>query len=93
MFLSGGAIVLPNVQIGNNVIIGAGSVVCKSIPDNSVAVGNPAKVIATFDDYIKKNKNMMQASPVFNTYWMDKSEEEIEQMKKEIVSGVVGYDI
>ena len=81
------------VDIGNNVIIGAGSVVCKSIPDNSVAVGNPAKVIATFDDYIKKNKNMMQTSPVFNTYWLDKSEEEIEQMKKEIVSGVVGYDI
>lgn len=36
---------------------------------------------------------MMQTSPVFNTYWLDKSEEEIEQMKKEIVSGVVGYDI
>lgn len=33
------------VHIGNNVIIGAGSVVVKDIPDNSVAVGNPAKVI------------------------------------------------
>ncbi|MBC5773074.1 serine acetyltransferase [Pontibacter sp. KCTC 32443] len=36
------------VKIGNNVKIGAGSVVVKDIPDNSVAVGNPAKVIKTF---------------------------------------------
>lgn len=38
-------VVIGNVKIGNNVIIGAGSVVVKDIPDNSVAVGNPAKVI------------------------------------------------
>lgn len=37
--------VLAGVIIGNNCIIGAGSVVTKSIPDNSIAVGNPAKVI------------------------------------------------
>ena len=35
------------IRIGNNVIIGAGSVVVKDIPDNSIAVGNPAKVIKT----------------------------------------------
>lgn len=37
--------IIGNVHIGNNVTIGAGSVVVKSIPDNSIAVGNPAKVI------------------------------------------------
>lgn len=35
------------VKIGNNVIIGAGSVVTKDIPDNSVVVGNPARIIKT----------------------------------------------
>lgn len=35
-----------NITIGNNVIIGAGSVVVKDVPDNSVVVGNPAKVIS-----------------------------------------------
>ena len=37
------------VTIGNNVVIGGGSVVVKDIPDNVVAVGNPAKVIKTLD--------------------------------------------
>lgn len=37
------------VHIGNNVIIGAGSVVIKDIPDNCVAVGNPAKVIKSLE--------------------------------------------
>lgn len=41
--------VLPDVKIGRNVIIGAGSVVTKDIPDNSVAVGIPAKVIKNLE--------------------------------------------
>ena len=36
---------MPDVTIGDNVVIGAGSVVVKDIPSNSVAVGNPCKVI------------------------------------------------
>lgn len=40
-----GAIIIGDITIGNNCIIGAGSVVTKSIPDNCVAVGNPAKII------------------------------------------------
>lgn len=44
-FIAVGAIIMPGVKIGNEVIIGAGSVVTKDIPSNSVAVGNPAKVI------------------------------------------------
>ena len=39
------AIILPGVTIGDRVVIGAGSVVTKDVPANSVAVGNPAKVI------------------------------------------------
>lgn len=50
------AIIMPGVTIGNNVIIGAGSIVTKDIPDNSVAVGIPAKPIETIEEYVKKNK-------------------------------------
>jgi acetyltransferase-like isoleucine patch superfamily enzyme len=38
-------VVLPNVTIGENSIVGANSVVTKSIPKNSVVAGNPAKII------------------------------------------------
>src|SRR5690606_13272239 len=40
-----GAIIIGDISIGNNCVIGAGSVVTKSIPDNCVVVGNPAKII------------------------------------------------
>ncbi|MBG6178783.1 acetyltransferase-like isoleucine patch superfamily enzyme [Labrenzia sp. EL_208] len=47
VFLGGNSIILPGVRVGNHCIIGTGSVVTKDIPDNSIAVGNPARVIKT----------------------------------------------
>ena len=45
VWIGGGAILLPGVTIGKNSVIGAGSVVTRSIPANCVAVGNPCRVI------------------------------------------------
>ena len=45
VWIGGSVTILPGVTIGNNVTIGAGSVVTKDIPSNSIAVGNPCKVI------------------------------------------------
>ncbi|HIZ41322.1 MAG TPA: sugar O-acetyltransferase [Candidatus Gemmiger excrementigallinarum] len=45
VWIGGGAILLPGVHIGNNVVIGAGSVVTRDIPDNTVACGNPCRVV------------------------------------------------
>lgn len=42
--------VLTGVTIGNNVTIGAGSVVTRDIPDNTLAVGNPCRVIKSIDE-------------------------------------------
>lgn len=50
------AIIMPNVKIGNNCIIGCGAIVTKDIPDNSIAVGVPARVIETIEDYENKHK-------------------------------------
>lgn len=47
VFVGPGAKVLGKIKIGNNVVIGANAVVTKDLPDNSVAVGVPAKVINT----------------------------------------------
>ena len=44
-WIGGNVTIIPGVHIGKNVVIGAGSVVTKDIPDNVVAVGNPCKVI------------------------------------------------
>lgn len=49
-----GSRILPNVKIGSNVIIGAGSIVSKVIPDNSVAVGIPCRVLGNFNDLVEK---------------------------------------
>lgn len=54
------AIIMPNVCIGDNVIIGCNAIVTKDIPDNSVAVGIPARVIESLDDYINKNKKSIK---------------------------------
>ena len=44
-WLGAGVVVLPGVTIGDNVVVGAGSIVTKDIPSNVVAVGNPCKVL------------------------------------------------
>ena len=49
------AIIMPGVTIGNNCIIGCGAVVTHSIPDGSIAVGVPARVIESLEEYIHKN--------------------------------------
>lgn len=47
VYIGTGAKILGPIKIGNNVVIGAGAVVISDIPDNSVAVGMPAKVVKT----------------------------------------------
>ncbi|HEY9245409.1 MAG TPA: DapH/DapD/GlmU-related protein, partial [Candidatus Methanoperedens sp.] len=54
VYLGAGAIILPGVTIGDNSIIGAGAVVTKDIPSNCVAMGVPAKVAYTLDEWIRK---------------------------------------
>ncbi len=54
-FIGHSVIVLPGVTIGDNVIIGAGSVVSRNIPSDSVAAGVPAKVICSLDEYYERN--------------------------------------
>ena len=57
VFIGASSTILPGISIGNNVVIGANSVVSRDIPDDSVAIGNPAKVICTYDEFVsRKNR-------------------------------------
>jgi acetyltransferase-like isoleucine patch superfamily enzyme len=72
-FIGHNSIIMPGVTIGSNVVIGAGSVVTKDIPPNSVAVGIPAKVIMTIDKY--KQKALKKAIFINNSDPIKRKEE------------------
>lgn len=62
VWIGGNTVLNPGVNIGDNVVIGSGSVVTKDIPSNVVAAGNPCRVIRQINEADKK-------------YWMEKAEE------------------
>jgi len=50
--------IIGDITIGDNVVIGAGAVVVKSIPANSVAVGNPARILDNKQDAVSRNEDI-----------------------------------
>lgn len=54
VYIGHGAIVLPNVTIGPNALIAAGSVVTKTVPPDAIVAGNPAKVIGSVNELVKR---------------------------------------
>lgn len=61
-WIGAGVVIVPGINIGDNTVIGAGSIITKDIPANSVAVGNPCRVIREINDrdreyYFKDRKN------------------------------------
>lgn len=64
-FIGFGAIILMGVNIGNDCIIGAGAVVCNDIPDDSIVVGNPSRIIGKKSDLVKKRIKEMVEYPEY----------------------------
>ena len=50
-WIGAGAVIVPGITIGDNVVIGAGSIVTKNIPSNTVAVGNPCRVLREVNEH------------------------------------------
>ena len=86
---------MPGVTIGDNVIIGANSTVTHDIPSNSVVVGSPAKLLCTLDEYIRKEKERMDKSRVYDDSFTLRCgitmEKRIKQ--REDLEGNIGYII
>ena len=93
VFIGAASIVLPNVKIGSNVIVGAGSIVTKDIPDNSVAVGSPARVIGTYDAYVKKAEKQFATMPKWGTPYSQKTDDEKRQMRDALLASGYGFDL
>ena len=64
VFIGMNSIILMGSHIGNNVVIGAGSVVSGIVPDNVVVAGNPARVVCSLDEFYKKRKSQLLPSAV-----------------------------
>ncbi|WNR43800.1 acyltransferase [Paenibacillus roseipurpureus] len=91
VFIGFNSVVLCNVTIGNDVIVAAGSIVTKSIPDNCIVAGNPARIIGKTSDYIEKHRANLQVKPVFDTYWPYKTQEQISEIQAQLQNDF-GYD-
>ncbi|WP_297974551.1 DapH/DapD/GlmU-related protein [uncultured Bacteroides sp.] len=86
VFLGANSIILPGVVVGDNVIIGSGSVVTKDITSNSVVAGNPARVISTINEYIDKceYRKILYSPSKRCIDLMAKGETLTEELKKEL---------
>ena len=71
VYMGMNAMILAGAKVGNNVIIGANSVVAKDIPDNCVAVGSPCRPIYTLEEYHEKRKNaqVKEAAEIIRAYY------------------------
>ena len=59
VFIGYGSVIIPETFIGDNVIIGAGSIVRGKVDSDSVVVGNPAKKVCSYSEYIDKNRQLL----------------------------------
>jgi maltose O-acetyltransferase len=89
-FIGDSVMVLPNVTIGANTVIGAGSVVTKDIPPGSVAAGNPARVLMTVDTYMRKIKNISDRKKIFSH---DYNIEHLNNVKRHEIIDFIGDSI
>ena len=93
VFIGAESVVLPGVTIGDNVIIGANSTVTHDIPAGSMAVGTPARVICTLEEYLMKEKIRMETAPCYGEEFTLRQNVTMEKrmQQKEELTGKIGY--
>jgi len=91
VYIGVGAIILPGVTIGDDAIVGAGSVVRADVPARTVAVGVPARVVSTLDEYLERHRRLMRERPLYDgrewTLHGGVTEGRMRQMQEELRSG------
>jgi maltose O-acetyltransferase len=94
VFIGAGTIILPGTNIGDRVVVGAGSIVTKNIPDNSLAIGNPAKVVCSYDEYMSRQKDKMKSAYIYSkdfTIYGNVTTNKKDKMKQELGTENTGF--
>lgn len=94
VFVGSKTIILPNTIIGENCVIGAGSIVVGNIPPNVVISGSPAKIIMSVDDFRKKHLDKLENGIKFDKSFTKSgkiTKIKKEKMKKEIEENKDNY--
>ncbi len=93
-FIGDSAVIMPGVRIGPDAIIGAGSVVTRDVPPNSVAAGNPARVLCSLEAFLAKHREKAAAGRTFGYGEYDIgviTPERKQQMTAYLKAGGAGY--
>lgn len=91
VFIGAESVVLPNVRIGDDVIVGANSTVTRDLESGFVYAGNPAGKICSISEFIKRNKELMEVCPCFGEEFTTRknvSSEKKMQMIRSLEDGV-----
>lgn len=93
VFIGAESVVLPGVTIGDDVIIGANSTVTHDIPAGSVAVGSPARVICSTQEYLAKEKARMASAPCYGEEYTLRQNVpmDMRMKQKNELEGKIGY--
>lgn len=84
VFVGANSTILMDTKIGNDVIVAAGSVVTKDIPDDSIVAGVPARIIGKTSEYLDREKSKIKEGIVFDksySYYNNINDERKKQMR------------
>lgn len=85
------SVILPGVEIGPRTIVGAGSVVSRSLPPDSVCTGNPARVVCSLDQYLQWHRSRVKSGQTFD--YMSYDERHLTpERRDELVAAVAQRD-
>lgn len=92
VFIGAESLILPNVTIGDNVVIGANSTVSRSLDPNGVYAGSPAKFICSIDQYLERMNALKADNPIYDeSYKIGRISSEKKVSMIEDLDGKMGF--